>query len=370
MPQRSPGQSRVALIPVIARTFLLAAILAVMAGCSIAELERAATDGGLFESNAPIVSQIQTGSSSFQQQTEPGIVSLESIIMGGQQDVQGVGGTFRRYAAGDVQEVIFRRPVDVGGVDNILYIVDAEQKLIFQYDLESGLFRSTIIEIATYISGDPGNIFVARDHSFYIVDGSGKQVLHFAEDGTLLNRFQDLSNLSRPIDVVVDELTGNVFVADGSFGHVVVFNSFGKAIRTIGRRGMGPGRLLAITAMAVGTDGLYIFDRINLPAQVFSWNGEYRYSFGEEDVSYPIAAAVDREERVFISDQADNSLRVYQDGALITNVGGAGAAPGRFRSATGLWIRGDRLYVADSLNRRIQVFKINPSAGIPVESGG
>lgn len=347
------------------RTLFLLLALLVLAGCSIAELEQLATDGGAFETN-PSISQQVSSAGVADQGGKLGLLSVESIIMGGQQDVQGVGGTFRRLAVGAVQEVVLRRPVDIGGVDNILYIVDADQKIVFQYDLTSGLFRSTIIEVATHLTGEPGNIYVAKDHSFYLVDSLGKQVLHFSDDGSLIGKFQDLANLSRPIDVTVDELTGNVFVADGSFSHVVVFNSFGKAVRTIGRRGSGPGRMIAITALATGADGLYIFDRLSLPAQVFSWDGGFRYAFAEEELTYPLAAVVDREQRVFISEQSDNTLRVYQEGQLLMKFGGSGAAPGRFRSATGLWVNGDRLFVADSLNRRVQVLRINSSVSLPV----
>lgn len=353
------------MIPVTIRLFLLVLLSALLAGCSIAELERVATDGERNAANAPIDNEIRPTSRTFEKPADSGFVAVESILLGGQQDVQGVGGVFRRYAAGEnVQEILFRRPVAVGGVDNLLYILDADFKLVFQYDLSTGLFSPHVIEIGRHITGDPSGLFVARDRSFYIVDGPGKQVLHFSEQGEFLNRFQDLANLSRPVDVLVDEMTGNVFVADGSFGHIIVFNSFGKAIRVISRRGMSPGRSLAITALAAGPDGLYVFDRLSLPVQVFSWNGEFRYSFGEDELSYPIAGAVDRQGRVYVSEQADNSLRIYQDGVLVETFGGAGAEPGRFRTATDLWIRNGRLYVADSLNRRIQVLKIEPGAAV------
>jgi len=369
MPQRRPGKCRVALISLLTRILLLNAALVLLVGCSIAELERVATESNRFNSSPSITSQAEAGTSTLQSPGS-GLLAVESIIIRGQQDVQGAAGQFRRLAVGTVEEVVLRQPVAVGGVDNILYIVDATLKIVFQYDLTTKLFRP-IREVATHFVGDPGSIYVAKDHSFYIVDTLGKQVLHFAEDGNLLNRFQDLANLSRPMDVVVDELTGNVFVADGSFSHVVVFNSFGRTTRALGRRGSGPGRFRAITALAVGSDGLYIFDRLETPpVQVLTWDGTFRYSFGEDALIYPIAAAVDRDQRVYVSDQSDDTLRIFQDGKLLMTFGGAGSAPGRFRTASGLWVNGDRLYVADSLNRRVQILRINPNAAIPAVNGG
>jgi hypothetical protein len=166
------------------------------------------------------------------------------------------------------------------------------------------------------------------------------------------------------MDVVVDEKSGDVLVADGSFSHIVVFNSVGKATRAIGRRGMGPGRFRAMTFMTSGDDGLYILDRLELPAQVIDWQGNYHYSFGENELIFPSAIAVDRDQRAYISDRSNNTIKVYQDGRLIMNFGGGGSALGRFRLVTGMWINGNLLYVADSLNRRVQVLRINPSAAV------
>ncbi|VAW95020.1 hypothetical protein MNBD_GAMMA20-23 [hydrothermal vent metagenome] len=367
MSQRCPGKYRVALISRLTRTLLLNAAFVLLVGCSIAELERVATEGGSFDDKQPIVSPAEAGANPLQ--SGSGLLVVESVIARGQQDVRGATGQFRRLAVGAVEEVILRQPVAVGGVDNILYIVDATLKIVFQYDLTAKLFRP-IREVAEHFTGDPGSIYVAKDHSFYIVDTLGKQVLHFAEDGSLLTRFQDLANLARPMDVTVDELTGNVFVADGSFSHVVVFNSFGKATRLLGRRGTGSGRFRAITTLAVGSDGLYIFDRLEMPpVQVLTWDGTFRYAFGEDALIYPIAAAVDRDQRVYVSDQSDDTLRIFQDGNLLMTFGGGGSSPGRFRTASGLWVNGDRLYVADSLNRRVQVLRINPNAAMPAVNG-
>jgi len=194
--------------------------------------------------------------------------------------------------------------------------------------------------------------------------------LHFSEYGELRTTFQDLTNLSGPVDVIVNEKTGDVLVADGLFSHIVVFNNMGKAITAIGQRGTGPGRFRAITFMTSGADGLYILDRLELPVQVIDWQGSYHYSFGGSELLFPSAIAVDKDQRAFIADRSSNNIMVYQDGQLIMTFGTSGSAPGRFRLITGLWVNGNLLYVADSLNQRVQVLRINPSAVLPVIPGG
>jgi DNA-binding beta-propeller fold protein YncE len=339
---------------------VLFALVTTLAACSVASLEKFATEADRMDVAA--ASRSGTGLS---QKVGTELLSAESIIKGGRRSIKGMAGQFQRLLIGGSDEVSFQEPVAVGGVEGLLYIVDAGPKVVYKYDLVINEIEP-VPDIAIHFVGSPGNIYVAKDRSFYIVDSSGRQVLHFSEYGELKTRFQDLANLSRPMDVVVDEESGDVLVADGSFSHIVVFNSAGKAIKAIGRRGTGPGRFRAITFMGTGADGLYVLDRLELPVQVLSFDGEYRYSFGESELTFPNALAVDRDQRVFISDRSDNTIRVYQDGQLLMTFGGGGSAPGRFRLISSMWVSGNLLYVADSMNRRVQVLRINPGAALPV----
>lgn len=335
-----------------------------LAGCSVAELEKLATEPDP-SATAGLSGAAGRGDTGLSQKVGTELLSVDRVITGGLLGVGGMGGQFQRLLAGSVDEVRLERPVAVGGVEGLLYIVDAVPKLVYKYDLILNQF-SPLTRVADKLVGEPGNIYVAQDRSFYLVDSIGKQVLHFDENGELKAKFQDLANLARPMVVVVDEKSGEVYVADGSFSHIVVFNQMGKATHAIGQRGSGAGRFRAITSMAKGGDDLYVLDRLELPVQVLGWDGQFRYSFGESELVFPSAVAVDRAQRVFISDRSDNTIRVYQNGQLLLTFGGAGAAPGRFREVSGMWLQDDKLYVADSMNRRVQVLRINPNAQLPV----
>lgn len=359
MPQRCPGKRRASVASSLRVVTFHALLVAALAGCSVAELEKLATE------KDPQKSTRSTRGTGLSQKVGTELLSSESVITGGHQSLTGYLGQFSRMTIGEGDEIQFIEPTAVGGIEGLLYIVDADPKIIYRYDLVLNEVVP-IPDIATHLKGKPGNIFVAKDRSFYIVDSIGQQVLHFDEMGQLLTRFQDLANLSRPVDVTVIEETGDVLVADGSFSHILVFNSMGKAVRTVGRRGTGTGRFRAITAMTQGDDGLFVVDRLELPVQVLTRDGEYRYSFGESDLVYPTSIAVDQEQRVFVGDRSDNTIRVYQNGQLLMTYGGGGSAPGRFRIITGLWVSGNLLYVADSLNGRVQVLRINPGAPIVV----
>ncbi len=332
-------------------------LLFILLGCSMAELERIATENKLEEVS---VGSGGTGSSAARNK----YLSFDSIIKGGRQSEEGFTGAFRRLMIGPDQEVQLMNPVAVGGVNNYLYIVDAGLRIVFRYDLVTNLILP-IGNVGAQFVGEPGSIYVARDQTFYIVDSMGKQVFHFDEQGNVLQVFQDLANLSRPMDIVMNDLTDELLVADGSFSHVLVFNKFGKAVRAIGQRGTGTGRFRAITGITVGTDGLYVLDRLEIPVQVVTMNGEYKYSFGESYQTFPTAIAVNEDGIVYVADKSDNTIRIYQDAELLSVFGGTGSAPGRFRMITSMWVNNDLLYVADSMNRRVQVLRMTPDAPVP-----
>lgn len=286
------------------------------------------------------------------------LVPVESIF-GGRQARQSFGGQISKFFIGADDEIRLRRPVSVSGTDGFLFIVDAEQRTVFKYDLNEKTIEP-LSDVIARVSGEPGNIYVANDASFYIVDQLGKKVIHFNEFGDFVGSFDDAVNLSRPIDVFVDEPSGDVYVADGSYSHIVVFNQFGNPLRAIGKRGTGPGRFRAITSMTQTLEGLFVTDRLELPVQLITDRGEFRYSLGEANHVYPTAVAVGENGWVFVSDQSDNKIRVYVNQRLVDTVGGTGHAPARFHKITSMWAYQDLLYVADSLNQRVQVLRMEP----------
>lgn len=336
--------------------------VSLLCACTMAELERFATEA----------SQSQTNAKSGVAAPIPGAggyLSADHVIRGGKQAYKGALGSFARMLVGENDEIQFMRPVAISGQQEFLYIVDADARIVFRYNLLNKDIEA-FSNVGVQFAGQPGNIYVTRDLSFYVVDSVGKQVLQFNPKGEFVRSFQDAANLSRPLDVKVLEDRGEVWVADGSYSHIIVFNMFGTAMRRIGMRGTGPGRFRAITDVALGKEGVYVLDRLELPIQVLTDTGMFKYSFGESEQVFPSAIAISDNELVFVADKSDNTIRVYENGILVSKFGAGGAAPGRFREITDLWIRDDMLYVADSMNRRIQVLKITstPPAATPAST--
>lgn len=254
-------------------------------------------------------------------------------------------------------DVRLRRPVAVAARGEVILIVDADRQKVLRFDRNLRQFIE-LVDLQGTVTGDVTDIFLAPNLDFFIADWGGARVLQFDHRGQLLREFSNTLNLRRPVSVSVDEATGYVFVADGVMDHVVVFNSVGEALTAIGKRGSGEGQFLNITGMARGPEGLYIVARMGDRIQVLGDDGNYRYSLPRDSVAYPNSVVVSQDNLVFVSDFIDNTIKIYQNDLLVAQSGGTGSTPGKFRRITDMWLDEGFIYVADSLNGRIQILRV------------
>jgi DNA-binding beta-propeller fold protein YncE len=252
-----------------------------------------------------------------------------------------------------------QRPVAVGAYSGIVYIFDAGPNLFYRFDL----FQETLQElpqISGALKGVPAGITVAADRSFYVADPAGRQVIHGSLDGQVLRTLRDDANLANPVAIALDPLTSNVVVADSLYDHIVGFNHDGWLLYGFGQRGMGPQQFQLIVDMTTGPQGLYVVDRLNPFIKIYTPEGKFIYGFTRREVANPAAIAVDWRDRVYVADSFDDTIKVYVKEKYVGEIGGTGSGQGRFRFITDLYINQNFLYVADSMNGRVQVFVIDP----------
>ena len=247
-----------------------------------------------------------------------------------------------------------------GIADAGLRVVDNASGVIFRYNLKTGRMN-LLWGAGDYISGDVSDIYLASDHSFYLTDVEGRRALHFSPDGKLLKIYKHPPNIFRPIAITVDEKRKEVLIADETYSHIVAFDmEKAEPLYGMGDRGNGPGKFRIITDMIAIPDGFLVSDRIELRVQVLDREGNFVAEFGRGEVTFPTALAVDVEGRVFVSDKADSTIKVFKAGKLIDIVGRNGYGAGEFRYISDMKVSGNQLYVVDSLNGRIQVFEFIP----------
>jgi DNA-binding beta-propeller fold protein YncE len=240
-------------------------------------------------------------------------------------------------------------PAAVAARGNYVFVADTGRRKIFRYDMA----QQSMTPFADYAAGAMGNIAVASDLSLYVANIGSLSVLHYSVDGRLLRSFDNPLELARPVALLVDASNGEVLVADSLRNHVVVFNSLGRVLSVL-----RSDESRSTEAMASGPDGLYLVDRLDRKIVVIGRDGKHRYLLGSGALKMPGVIAVDRFNRVFVSDSFDNTIKVFVDAKLLTSFAGGGAAPPSFDRITGLWLEQNMLYVADSGHARIQVFRI------------
>jgi hypothetical protein len=257
--------------------------------------------------------------------------------------------------------ISLQRPTAMSVLRNDVYLLDAGLRHILRY----GFFQQTLTPFATKLPADAGmSIYAAPDMSVYVTDPAHAQVLHFDWNGNPLPPLVSRGNLARPVSVVVDGHNGRVLVADGLLNRIIIFDNLGMALSAF-----KPQQVLSIGAMTAGPDGIYVVDSLAKRIVVLTWDGTFRYAFGADAMSDPGAIAVSRDNLVFISDNFDHTIRIYRrqgtkgnNFVLADKIGGIGVAQGSFNGIGGLAVADDQLYVADSLNARVQVMLINPHA--------
>ncbi len=272
------------------------------------------------------------------------------------------GGILEGNRLTGLEYVRFERPVAVAVRAQWLYVADGDLDKLYRYDL--GMRRlEQVLDLRTVSSADISDLYVASDFSYYIADPQGARVVHYSPAGTVIEEFSDPVNIGRPVAIHVDEARGWLYIADAFNDDVMVFNQAGGMIGVIGQRGDGPGRFRRITGLAVGSLGDYVATRFGTHrVQVFNPDGTYRTALQKDTVTFPRAIAADRYDRAFVADYLDDTIRVYDGTRLVETLGHHGAAPGQFKRITDLWLDGGRLFVADSLNGRIQILTL-PASG-------
>ncbi len=274
---------------------------------------------------------------------------------------------------GDSELRLFKKPVGVSVNGDDVFIIDGHTGSLnkfswnteghdsFEHISDEHDGRShPALDRLTFLSDimNPTDIYVTAENDIYISDGNGQKVVRYTEDGEMEQIFKSKKHLNHPVAVTVDRRLERIFVADGFFDHVIVFNSEGKPVYRMGRRGNGAGEFRNIRSMIQGRMALYIIDGMNRRIQVFGLDGTYLSTFAKDLFNDGAAITVDDENRFYVIDRLEHNILVFRKGELLETFGTRGKGPGEFDSPSDIWFSDGFLYVADTNNGRIQVIKV------------
>jgi DNA-binding beta-propeller fold protein YncE len=243
-------------------------------------------------------------------------------------------------------------------LDGAIAVADPDAGRIYRIDAKG---RLTPIPCPEAPEGSaPMAVTALPDGTLLVADAGGAALLRIGKDGcAVLAR----GAFERPTAIAV--AGHRLYVADPPRHQVVVLDLEGAVLARWGEQGEGPGQLAFPTSLAVTADGsLVVTDALNFRVARFGADGRWLGAFGSAGdaghlFSRPKGIAVGPGGRIYVSDaQRDVVLVFSSDGDPEYTLGEPGEAPGSFALPSGLAIAQDRLYVADSQNRRIQVFEL------------
>lgn len=251
-------------------------------------------------------------------------------------------------------------PVAITAKNNMVYFIDDRLMGLYAYDMVSQ-GASSLKSVYAKLSRNPARLFLSDDNDLFVIDSFGSQVLRYDLMGNFLTRYSNPSNLNSPVGMCLNPLNQNILIADSFYSHIVEFSLTGQAIQLHDLKGAGERQAgNHITSMACGVNAVFVVSKFTPDINVFSYSGKFLHKIPRSEARIPTAIAVDQFDRVYLSDDFDDQIKIYDTTGLIARFGGSGSGPLNFRGIKDLWIDANQLYVADNMNRRIQVFFINP----------
>ena len=163
--------------------------------------------------------------------------------------------------------------------------------------------------------------------------------------------------LQRPAALIGDD-AGRLYVSDASRQAVFVFDEKAGELQIWDRAAPALGFVSPVGLAPAPGGGLYVADAqlgfvVRLDAE-----GRPVGAIGRGQLKRPTGLARDAQHgRLYVADTAAHEVKVFDDaGALLQTIGRRGEAPGEFNHPTHLAFANGELFVADTLNSRVQVF--------------
>lgn len=268
--------------------------------------------------------------------------------------------------------------VDISA-DGDLYVLDSAQKCVHIYDSEQRFVRSYGIEVpAKYKLRQPVSIAVASSGQSYVVDSATKQLVIYDSDGKPVRAVTFKEEQPLSVSVGLNENAQEIIYVTTKSG--IALGSLNGAFYA-GRFSWGrqPGQFDAPVAVSVDSAGdkpvLYVVDSLNYRIQAisgFETTPTVKWVYGgplegdgiknqsaSRKFGLPVDAELGVDNTLYVLDGLSGQLVVLnrETGRLVDAVASMGKRDGELQYPEGVAAYGGKIYVADTDNARISVYR-------------
>jgi sugar lactone lactonase YvrE len=224
----------------------------------------------------------------------------------------------------------------------------------------------------------PYGIAVDSKSSLYIADQKVGAIFIFNTETRDVDMIKNSvhAHFVRIIGLAMDD-DDRLFVSDPGLRHVLVFNKEHKPEDVITDGIADPGglaidtrnRLLYVADVELDQILVYDADTLKLLRKIGTTGHKHELT-SPGDFAKPAAVAVDAEGNLYVADTMNNRIEIFDaDGQFISTFGKAGDGPSYFARPKGVAIDGDgHIWVADGMQDRVQVF--NNEGQLLISFGG
>ncbi len=244
-----------------------------------------------------------------------------------------------------------------------LFVTDTTGGVVHAFNLNTRAYKQFADISDNKKLSKPVGLTIVDDW-IYVVDSALRDVCVFDGKGKFRGRFGS-ERLVRPSGIAYYAERDELYVSDTGNHVINVFNKSGEYIRTIGSRGIEPGRFNFPTHLWIDKNGkLYVSDTLNYRVQVFSSQGQFLKMFGEHgdhpgNFAHPCGIATDDLGNIYVTDRQFENVQIFNpQGQILMAFGQEGKQAGQFWLPAGIFVGNrNRIYVADTFNKRIQIFE-------------
>jgi DNA-binding beta-propeller fold protein YncE len=231
-----------------------------------------------------------------------------------------------------------------GGRVSVFYVLNIPNKNIQQFQQGVSTFPATPVQV-TPGTGPPQLRSLPEGVANMFKGGRGTGKVEF----------------DSPTGIAVDN-SGNVLVADTMNGRIQKFSPNGTFVMSIGTRGKGHGQLGEPNGIAIDRAGnIYVAEASNHRVQKLAPDGTFISEWAPGFYG-PRRMAIGPDDSIYVVDQGlTRIVKLNPDGQVVASWGSGGSGNGQFRDHTSVAVdpTTNKVYVADPINKRIQVFDSN-----------